>query len=41
MYKFEKLEVYQLALEYVDLMYDLAKKLPRTEERNQIGRAHV
>jgi four helix bundle protein len=34
MYKFEKLEVYQLALEYVDLMYDLAKKLPRTEERN-------
>jgi four helix bundle protein len=34
MYKFERLEVYQLALEYVDSMYDLAKKLPRTEERN-------
>ncbi len=34
MYKFENLEVYQLALAYVDLMYDLAKALPRTEDRN-------
>lgn len=28
------MEVYQLALSYVDLMYALASKLPRTEERN-------
>jgi hypothetical protein len=27
MYKFEKLEVWQLALDYVDLIYDLAKKI--------------
>jgi four helix bundle protein len=42
MYKFEKLEVWQLALDYVDLIYDLAKKLPRNEEFNlksQITRA--
>jgi len=41
-YKFEKLEVWQLALEYVDLIYDLAKRLPRSEEFNlksQITRA--
>jgi len=30
MYKFEKLEVYQLALGYVDRIYQLAEKLPRT-----------
>ena len=42
MYKFEKLEVWQLALDYVDLIYDLAKGLPRSEEFNlksQITRA--
>jgi len=42
MYKFEKLEVWQLALDYVDLIYDLAKGLPRSEEFNlksQIKRA--
>jgi four helix bundle protein len=34
MYKFEKLEVYQLALDYVDQVYALAEKLPRSEEYN-------
>ena len=34
MYKFEKLEVYQLALSYLDVMYMLAGRLPRTEDRN-------
>lgn len=42
MYKFEKLEVYQLALTYADTIYSLADKLPRREEYNlqsQITRA--
>jgi four helix bundle protein len=34
MYKFEKLEVYQLALDYVDLIYALADRLPQIEEFN-------
>lgn len=41
-YKFEQLEVWQLALEYVDLIYALAEELPRSEEynlRSQICRA--
>ncbi len=41
-YKFEQLEVWQLALEYVDLIYRLVEKLPRSEEYNlksQIVRA--
>ncbi len=33
-YKFEKLETYQLALDYLDLMYTLADGLPRNEEHN-------
>lgn len=33
-YKFERLEVWQLALEYLDLIYDLANQLPRSEEYN-------
>lgn len=33
-YKFEKPEIYQLSLEYLDLLYTLAEKLPRTEEYN-------
>ena len=33
-YKFEGLEVWQLALEYTDLIYDLAEQLPRSEEYN-------
>jgi four helix bundle protein len=34
MYKFEKLEVYQMALTYTDMIYTLAEKLPRFEENN-------
>ena len=33
-YKFEKLEIYQLALDYLDLIYALADRLPRNEEYN-------
>lgn len=33
-FKFEKLEVWQLALEYVDLMYEMANVLPRSEDYN-------
>lgn len=33
-YKFEKLEVWQLSLEYVDLIYEIAEQLPRSEEYN-------
>ena len=33
-FKFEKLEVWQLALEYIDLIYDIAGQLPRSEEYN-------
>lgn len=42
MYKFEKLEVWKLALEYIDLIYDIADRLPRSEDYNlksQIRRA--
>ena len=42
MYKFEKLEVYQLALDYIDQIYVIADKLPRNEAYNlgsQITRA--
>jgi len=41
-YKFEKLEVWKLALDYLDMIYEIAEKLPRSEERNtrsQITRA--
>ena len=41
-FKFEKLEVWQLALEYIDLVYQIAERLPRSEEYNlksQITRA--
>ena len=34
MYKFEKLEVYQMALTYTDMIYGLVEKLPRVEESN-------
>ncbi len=33
-FKFEKLEVWQMALDYVDLMYELAVKLPDDERFN-------
>lgn len=41
-YKFEKLEVWQISLEYIDLIYKIADALPRNEEYNlksQIVRA--
>ena len=41
-YKFQRLEIYQLALTYIDLIYELAAKLPRSEEyglKSQITRA--
>jgi four helix bundle protein len=41
-FKFEKLEVWQLAVAYVDLIYEIAEQLPRNEEYNlksQIVRA--
>ena len=44
MHKFEKLEVWQLAIEYVDLCYALAEQLPKREEYNlasQLRRAAV
>jgi four helix bundle protein len=34
MYKFEKLEIYQLALDYVDLIYQIVEQLPTQEEYN-------
>lgn len=33
-YKFENLEVWQLALDYIDLAYQISEKLPRVEEYN-------
>jgi four helix bundle protein len=33
-FKFEKLEVWQLGLDYVDLVYELGEQLPRSEENN-------
>ena len=41
-FKFEKLEVWKLSVEYVDLIYDIAAKLPKHEDynlRSQIQRA--
>ena len=42
MYKFERLKVYQMALEYIDRVYIVAARLPSSEEYNlgsQIKRA--
>lgn len=33
-YKFQRLEIYQLALEYVELAYKVAESLPRSENFN-------
>jgi four helix bundle protein len=33
-YKFEQLEVWQLALEYTDLIYEIVERLPRSEDYN-------
>jgi four helix bundle protein len=41
-FKFEKLEVWRSALDYIDLIYAIADQLPRSEEynlRSQIIRA--
>ena len=41
-YKFEQLDVWKLSLEYIDSIYSLAEKLPKSEEYNlksQIVRA--
>ena len=41
-YKFEQLEVWKLALDYIDLIYTLAENLPSSEDHNlrsQITRA--
>jgi four helix bundle protein len=41
-FKFEKLEVWQLALEYIDLVYEITAQLPKSEEynlRSQVRRA--
>jgi four helix bundle protein len=37
MFKFERLRVYQLALDYVDLVYEVTDNLPRSEEYNIRG----
>lgn len=33
-FKFEQLEVWQLALDYIELIYEIANQLPRSEEYN-------
>jgi len=41
-FKFEKLEVWQLALDYIDLAYKIGNQLPKSEEynlRSQLVRA--
>jgi four helix bundle protein len=42
MYKFQRLAVYQLAIEYVDAVYNLSRQLPESERfnlRSQVERA--
>lgn len=34
MYKFEKLEVWSLSLDYIDMIYSIAKKMPEIEKFN-------
>lgn len=33
-FKFEKLEVWQLALDYIDVIYQISEQLPKSEEYN-------
>jgi len=33
-FKFEKLEVWQLTLEYIDLVYEITAQLPKSEDYN-------
>jgi four helix bundle protein len=37
LYKFQKLEVYRLALEYADIIFEIAKRLPGPERFNLHG----
>jgi four helix bundle protein len=39
-YKFQKLEVYQLALAYVDTVYNLCQLLPESEKYNLASQLH-
>ena len=32
LFKFEKLEVWQLTLEYIDLVYEITAQLPKSED---------
>jgi four helix bundle protein len=44
LHKFEKLEVWKLAIEYIDICYSIAEKLPEKERYNlssQLSRAAV
>ncbi|MGC8855385.1 MAG: four helix bundle protein, partial [Anaerolineae bacterium] len=36
-FKFERLEVWQLALDYVDLMYQIGQQLPSSEQYNLVS----
>ena len=36
-FKFEKLEVWQLSLEYVDLVYQITERLPKHEQYNLVS----
>ena len=38
MYKFEKLEVWQLSLDYCDQIYTVCEKLPEIERFNSKGK---
>ncbi len=37
MFRFENLEIWKLAIEYAEGLYDLAKELPKEEKFNLIG----
>lgn len=39
-YKFQRLEIYQLSLQYVDLIYGLTDKLPKSEDFNLKSQAN-
>jgi len=44
MFRFEKLDIWQLAIEYADEIYDLTKRLPKEKKHNfidQLKRAAV
>lgn len=44
MYKFQKLEIYKLGLNYLDMIYVVSERLPKSEEYNlksQLNRAAV